>query len=182
MASRTKYISPSNPDSFVYLTWKSGYGNVKLFQNGKLIASTQASEIKKGYHIINEKLDKIELSFSTEGLNVKINSEDYTPSNHKTNLERLKSGASIVAIILSVTIILMLAIGGFWLIFFALAPLLLLIYYLTLYIALRILTKKYTKNRKLFLIFLGLILFPIAWMIIDLNGFFHFLMKVEIFI
>ena len=84
MAYSKKYTSTANPNSFVFLTWESGYKNVRLYHQKRLIASAEPKEIKAGYSTEDEILNKIELNFSSERpiiINVTIDGDLYAPES-----------------------------------------------------------------------------------------------------
>jgi hypothetical protein len=84
-----KYYSPKNPDMFLSVSWETGYRNIQVFHEGRLVhAINQPTVLVKGVKIQDEKLGTLKFFFSESRprkLEIKVNRRKFKTIN-KLNL------------------------------------------------------------------------------------------------
>lgn len=76
-----KYSLPHEPTKFIFLTWETGYKNLKIYSDGRLITTvSQPSVFTEGFYFKDEELGTIKLKFTTSrplSLEVKVDGQTY---------------------------------------------------------------------------------------------------------
>ena len=80
-----KYYSPKDPKKFLSVTWETGYKNIQVFDEDRLVHTIpQPAVLMEGVKIKDEQLGTLKFSFSLERprkLEIKVNNKKYKPLN-----------------------------------------------------------------------------------------------------
>jgi hypothetical protein len=80
-----KYYSPKNPEMFLSLSWETGYRNIQVFHENRLVHTIhQPAVLIKGIKIQDEELGNLKFSFTTERprkLVIKVNNRKFKTIN-----------------------------------------------------------------------------------------------------
>lgn len=99
-----KYYHPKRADEFLTLIWETGYKNVQITYNGRLIKEVSNPGVfVNGLKITDEEIGKISIAFTSVGpkkLEVKVNRKKYKTVN-KLNLGYDYSGLIAVFAVLA---------------------------------------------------------------------------------
>lgn len=94
-----KYSTPDDSNNFIYLTWDSGYSNLKVYSNGRLITSTTTyKELQDGLYHEDEELGVLKLKFSnsnTRTLDVSVDGTTYYAEKAPVNKAALAGASGI---------------------------------------------------------------------------------------
>ncbi len=86
-----KYTSNKNDNHHLFLTWESGYKNLKVYYEGEVIhTETSPGRFMKGVTFEHPVLQSVQLKFSSESpivMQVKANGVKYFPEN---NIQKMK--------------------------------------------------------------------------------------------
>jgi hypothetical protein len=86
-----RYSLPNEPNKSIYLTWETGFKNVKVYFDGRLITTiARPTELKSGFYFEDSVLGNIKIKFSSSRpivLNVSIEGTSYYPENSKNDRE-----------------------------------------------------------------------------------------------
>ncbi len=100
-----KYYSPKNSDEFLSVTWETGYKNIQIYHNSRLVHSINSpSVLMEGIKFEDAELGKIKIRFTTERprkLEIKVNGKKYKTVS-KLNLRYDYTGPITVFTTLSV--------------------------------------------------------------------------------
>lgn len=81
------YYSPKDPDLFLSVTWETGYRNIQVYHNQRLVHTiAQPAALIKGVTIQDEELGTIKFRFTTERprkLEVKVNNKKFKTINKR---------------------------------------------------------------------------------------------------
>jgi hypothetical protein len=115
-----RYSLPGQADQSIYLTWESGYKNVKVYENGRLITTiARPTEFKSGFYYEDKTLGNIKIQFSSNKpivLTISVEGTSYFPENSKNDREGFAGLVTLFWVIFGigtvVTIIAYSLIGG----------------------------------------------------------------------
>ena len=86
-----KYINASNDNLFVFITWESGYRNLKVYHQGNVVASTDTPrEIMSGIKAEIDEFGSLEVTFTKDKpmrLHVEIDGERYYVAEESKKME-----------------------------------------------------------------------------------------------
>lgn len=86
-----RYSVPDEPTKSIYLTWETGYKNVKVYFDGRLITTiAHPTEFKSEFYVEDSILGNIQIQFSSSRpivMNVSVEGTSYFPENSKNDRE-----------------------------------------------------------------------------------------------
>ncbi|MDX2361260.1 MAG: hypothetical protein QNK23_10665 [Crocinitomicaceae bacterium] len=89
MSFSKKYTDLNNPENSLYLTWESGFSNLKVYHQGKLVEIVKdPSALVLGVSIDHPELTTIEITFTdnkSTDLRVRVNGMPYLPEKIATD-------------------------------------------------------------------------------------------------
>ncbi|MBL1281283.1 MAG: hypothetical protein COA33_013475 [Fluviicola sp.] len=95
MSSYAKKYTSSKNEQSLFLTWESGYKNVKIYSGGRHLQTIVNPQIfKKGFNFVDEELKEIQLKFSTGNpiiLRISVDGIKYKPEKNIGSAKEEKS-------------------------------------------------------------------------------------------
>ena len=98
-----RYSVPHQSDKSIYLTWETGYKNVKVYVDGRLITTVgRPTEFKSGFYHKDAEVGNLKLKFSTRKpivLEVSVDGTSYLPENSRNDREGFAGLATLFWVI-----------------------------------------------------------------------------------